>query len=111
LIDFSAPRQPGGTPWRKSAEATPVAPRLTNGALAWRFAAHAAWIAALAGLFAGRAGRFGFGPTDQGFVLSLSWRVLNGAIPHVDLISARPLGSAYLFVPRLPPLRAQATHR
>lgn len=68
----------------------------TKGAVAWRVAAHAAWITGLAALLVGRVGRFGFSPTDQGFVLSLSWRVLNGAIPHVDLISPRPLGSAYL---------------
>lgn len=80
------------------ADTVPADVRPTNGAIAWRFAAHAGWIAALAGLFVGRVGRFGFSPTDQGFVLSLSWRVLNGAIPHVDMVSARPLGSAYLHI-------------
>ncbi|MGW4524071.1 hypothetical protein [Amycolatopsis sp. NPDC004378] len=43
-----------------------------------------------------RIGRFGFAPTDQGFVPALSWRVLHGEIPHVDTLSVRPLGSAYL---------------
>ncbi|WP_315772185.1 hypothetical protein [Rhodococcoides kroppenstedtii] len=42
--------------------------------------------------------RFGFNPTDQGFVLAQSWRVLQGEIPHRDFISARPLGSAFFHV-------------
>lgn len=59
---------------------------------------HVAWIAALA-LAAGlRVGRFGFHPSDQGFILAQSWRVLHGEIPHTDIISARPLGSAVLHV-------------
>ncbi|QWF83920.1 hypothetical protein [Amycolatopsis sp. CA-230715] len=59
---------------------------------------HAAWIGALA-LAAGlRVGRFGFHPSDQGFILAQSWRVLHGEIPHTDIISARPLGSAVLHV-------------
>jgi hypothetical protein len=78
------------------AQATPLASGPVRGAIAWRIAAHAAWVTGLAGLLVGRIGRFGFNPTDQGFMLSLSWRVLNGAIPHVDLVSPRPLGSAYL---------------
>jgi hypothetical protein len=57
---------------------------------------HAAWIVALAVAVVWRVGRYGFNPSDQGFVLSLSWRLLGGAIPHVDLISPRPLGSAVL---------------
>ncbi|WP_344424961.1 hypothetical protein [Amycolatopsis minnesotensis] len=59
---------------------------------------HVAWIGALA-LAAGlRVGRFGFHPSDQGFILAQSWRVLHGEIPHTDIISARPLGSAVLHV-------------
>jgi hypothetical protein len=69
---------------------------LSKRAVAWRVAAHAAWIIALAIAVVARIGRFGFNPTDQGFVLSLSWRLLEGSIPHVDLISPRPLGSAVL---------------
>ncbi|MBB5916592.1 hypothetical protein BJY24_005504 [Nocardia transvalensis] len=42
--------------------------------------------------------RFGFNPTDQGFVVAQSWRLLHGEIPHRDLISARPLGSGYLHI-------------
>ncbi|MFD9958355.1 hypothetical protein [Amycolatopsis sp. NPDC058986] len=45
-----------------------------------------------------RVGRFGFNPSDQGFVLAASWRILHGEIPHVDMVSPRPLGSAYLHV-------------
>jgi hypothetical protein len=77
-------------------ETPPPAAGPTRGATAWRVAAHAAWIGTLAALIVGRIGRFGFNPSDQGFILSLSWRVLHGAIPHVDLVSPRPLGSAYL---------------
>lgn len=40
----------------------------------------------------------GFNPTDDGFILAQSWRVLNGEVPHVDFTSPRPLGSAYLHV-------------
>lgn len=43
-------------------------------------------------------GRLGFNPTDPGFILAGSWRIAHGAVPHVDLISARPLGSALLHV-------------
>src|SRR5215213_4496128 len=73
-----------------------AADELGKGAVAWRLAAHAAWIIALAGFIVARIGRFGFNPSDQGFVLSLAWRVVNGAIPHLDVVSPRPLGSAYL---------------
>ncbi|MFF0148899.1 hypothetical protein ATK36_1952 [Amycolatopsis sulphurea] len=45
-----------------------------------------------------RIGRFGFNPSDQGFVLAATWRILHGEIPHVDVVSPRPLGSAYLHV-------------
>ncbi|WP_394359550.1 hypothetical protein [Amycolatopsis sp. SB7-3] len=43
-----------------------------------------------------RIGRFGFNPTDQGFVLAQVWRVLHGEIPQVDFLGPRPFGSAYL---------------
>src|SRR5205807_9797349 len=43
-------------------------------------------------------GRFGFNPTDQGFILAGSWRFLHGELPHVDLISPRPLGSPILHI-------------
>jgi hypothetical protein len=44
---------------------------------------------------------YGFNPTDEGFVLSSSSRLLNGQIPHVDFSSVRPLGYAYLHIPEL----------
>ena len=61
-----------------------------------RPAAHAAWVLLLSGWAVARVGRFGFHPTDQGFTLALSWRLLHGEVPHRDVVSARPLGSALL---------------
>lgn len=40
--------------------------------------------------------RYGFNPTDDGFILAYSRRILNGEIPHIDFISIRPVGSAIL---------------
>lgn len=40
----------------------------------------------------------GYNPTDDGFIIGQSARLLAGDIPHVDLISPRPLGSGYLHV-------------
>jgi hypothetical protein len=59
-----------------------------------RWLLHAGWVLGLSAWAVARVGRFGFHPTDQGFVLAQSWRVLHGEIPHRDIISARPLGSA-----------------
>ncbi|MDJ0359730.1 hypothetical protein [Rhodococcus sp. H29-C3] len=61
-------------------------------------ALHLLWIIVLTGAITLGIERFGFNPTDQGFVVAQSWRVLHGEIPHLDIISARPLGSAYLHV-------------
>ena len=44
---------------------------------------------------------FGFNPTDEGVVLSLSRRLLMGEIPHRDFISIRPVGSGILHIPEL----------
>lgn len=63
---------------------------------ATRLLLHACWIIALCLGTAARIGRFGFHPSDQGFILAQSWRLLQGDIPHSDIISARPLGSAVL---------------
>lgn len=41
----------------------------------------------------------GFHPTDDGFVLAQSWRLLLGETIHVDFTSPRPLGSAFLHLP------------
>ena len=45
--------------------------------------------------------KYGFNPTDEGFVLSTTNRVLHGQIPHIDFSSVRPLGYAYLHIPEL----------
>jgi hypothetical protein len=42
---------------------------------------------------------FGFNPTDDGFILAMSRRLLDGQIPHRDFISIRPVGSALLHLP------------
>lgn len=75
-----------------------AAGRLPRRHLLWRAAAQVAWVLGLAAFLVLRVGRFGFNPSDEGFVLSQSWRILQGEIPHVDIVSARPLGSAYLHV-------------
>jgi len=41
---------------------------------------------------------FGFNPTDEGFILGYSKRILDGEIPHLDFVSIRPALSAYLHV-------------
>src|SRR5918912_610006 len=38
----------------------------------------------------------GFNPTDDGFILAYSRRLLDGQVPHRDFISIRPVGSSYL---------------
>ncbi|WP_414940957.1 hypothetical protein [Amycolatopsis sp. cmx-11-51] len=63
-----------------------------------RLSLHVTWVLALAIATELRVGRFGFHPSDQGFILAQAWRVLHGEVPHSDIISARPLGSAYLHV-------------
>ncbi|MFI5563579.1 hypothetical protein ACIA2T_30220 [Amycolatopsis japonica] len=63
-----------------------------------RLSLHAAWVLALAVATELRVGRFGFHPSDQGFILAQAWRVRHGEVPHSDIISARPLGSAYLHI-------------
>ena len=40
----------------------------------------------------------GFNPTDDGFVLAQSRRILSGEVPHRDFISVRPAGSGYIHV-------------
>ena len=40
--------------------------------------------------------QFGFNPTDDGFVLAGSRRILDGQVPHRDFISIRPAGSFFL---------------
>lgn len=55
-------------------------------------------MAALCATVEARVGRFGFNPTDQGFILGTSRRILDGQVPHADIVSARPLGSSILHV-------------
>ena len=43
--------------------------------------------------------KLGFNPTDDGFILAYSRRILEGQIPHIDFISIRPVGSAILHLP------------
>ncbi|MGW3967363.1 hypothetical protein ACWED2_46635 [Amycolatopsis sp. NPDC005003] len=77
--------------------ATPPAPgKQTRPLLRWSL--HAGWVLVLALATELRVGRFGFHPSDQGFILAQAWRVLHGEVPHADIISARPLGSAVLHV-------------
>jgi hypothetical protein len=40
--------------------------------------------------------RLGFAPLDEGLVASYSRRILEGQVPHRDIISVRPFGSAVL---------------
>jgi len=40
----------------------------------------------------------GFNPTDDGFILAQSRRILAGEVPHRDFITVRPAGSAVLHV-------------
>ncbi|HEX6476011.1 MAG TPA: hypothetical protein VF005_01960, partial [Acidimicrobiales bacterium] len=49
-------------------------------------------LALTAGVFA-VAGRLGFNPTDDGYILAESYRILHGEVPHLDFISPRPVGS------------------
>ncbi len=46
-------------------------------------------------------GRYGFNPTDEGFITEAAARVSRGQIPHLDFIWPRPGGSPYLHAPEL----------
>jgi hypothetical protein len=63
-----------------------------------RLGLHGGWVLALSLAITAGTGRFGFFPTDQGFILGQARRLLNGDVPHSDIVSARPLGSAVLHV-------------
>lgn len=43
----------------------------------------------------------GFNPSDQGFTLAYSRRILDGQIPHRDFITIRPAGSPLFHVPEV----------
>jgi len=44
---------------------------------------------------------YGFNPTDDGFTLAYSRRILDGQVPHRDFITIRPAGSPLLHIPEL----------
>lgn len=44
---------------------------------------------------------YGLNPTDDGFVLAQSWRILGGEAPHTDFTSPRPVGSGLLHLPEV----------
>lgn len=58
--------------------------------------AAALWPLALVAWVFLRFAPLGYNPTDDGYVLSQSRRILHGQVPHRDLVSPRPLGSALL---------------
>jgi hypothetical protein len=43
--------------------------------------------------------RLGFNPTDDGFILAGSRRIIDGQVPHRDFISIRTPGSYFLHIP------------
>jgi hypothetical protein len=88
-VDVASPARAAASP--EPAPAKPRRPLL-------RWSLHAGWVVLLALATELRVGRFGFHPSDQGFILAQAWRVLHGEVPHADIISARPLGSAVLHV-------------
>jgi hypothetical protein len=45
--------------------------------------------------------KYGFNPTDEGFILHISNSLLHHQVPHADFISIRPVGSAILHIPEL----------
>ena len=62
------------------------------------------WVSLLLVLLAATAAHlafssFGFNPSDDGFILAGSRRVLDGQVPHRYFISIRPAGSYYLHAP------------
>lgn len=84
------------SPVRATASPEPAPVERSRPLLRW--SVHAAWVVLLALATELRVGRFGFHPSDQGFILAQAWRVLHGEVPHAEIISARPLGSAVLHV-------------
>jgi hypothetical protein len=56
------------------------------------------WPVAWVALIVAAVGRLGFNPTDEGFVLAGSYRILHGQVPHLDFISPRPAGSLVIHV-------------
>lgn len=68
-----------------------------RGARTWALVAlRATWPFLLVTLVFVSVGGVGFSPTDEGLIQAGAQRILRGEIPHLDVISPRPLGSAYL---------------
>jgi hypothetical protein len=55
-----------------------------------------AWPVALVASIWFVAGRLGFAILDEGLIASYSRRILSGEVPHSDIISARPFGTAII---------------
>jgi hypothetical protein len=45
--------------------------------------------------------KYGFNPTDEGFILHISNCLFHQQIPHLDFVSIRPVGSAIVHLPEL----------
>lgn len=56
------------------------------------------WLVAVSSLAQLLFSRLGYAPTDDGFILAYSRRLLDGEIPHRDFISIRPVGSPLLHI-------------
>jgi len=56
------------------------------------------WAVALVVLIFEFIERLGFSPTDDGFILAQTYRILHGQVPHRDFISVTPAGSPLLHV-------------
>jgi hypothetical protein len=69
----------------------PADPRLAR-------ALRLAWPAALVAAIWFSVGRLGFAVLDEGMIASYSRRILNGEVPHSDIVSVRPLGSALIHI-------------
>lgn len=71
-----------------------IAPKPTS----WR--SWAPWLspAATAVLLFISVGFIGFHPSDDGMLLAQTQRILRGEVPHLDVIFARPMGSAFLHI-------------
>lgn len=49
-----------------------------------------------AGLYSWAFAPYGYSDTDQGFIIGLAWRILEGQVPYVDFTYVRPPLSAYM---------------
>jgi hypothetical protein len=81
------------------AKASPETTPAPRGQAGWPVRLAMALVMALAAHFS--LSRLGFNPTDDGFILAQSRRLLSGEVPHLDFISIRPVGSALLHIPEL----------